>query len=76
MPRTHRSVVFLCMAAVALAAFFPSGLLDYAVLEIEWTLAPDPPAVVLRRLILIGEEQLASLLSVLPSRAPPAPTHA
>jgi hypothetical protein len=72
MPRGHRTVVLLCVAAVALAAFFPGGSpLDYAVLEVHWILIPDAPPIPVPRFTRIGVEQLASLCSLLSSRAPP-----
>jgi hypothetical protein len=73
MPKTHRSVVFLCMAAVALAAFFPGGSwLDVAVLEVQWILVPEAPSVPPPAFTPAGHERLESLCSILPSRAPPA----
>ena len=73
MPRTHRSVVVLCIAFVALAAFHPcASILDHAVLEVQWILLPDPGAITVPQLRAVPGEQPVSLLSVLASRAPPA----
>ena len=73
MPRTHRSVVVLCIAFVALAAFHPgASILDHAVLEVQWILLPDPGSITVAQLRAVPGEQPVSLLSVLASRAPPA----
>ena len=73
MPRTHRSVVVLCIAFVALAAFHPgASILDHAVLEVQWILLPDPGSITVPQLRAVPGEQSVSLLSVLASRAPPA----
>ena len=73
MPRTHRSIVVLCIAFVALAAFHPGGsILDHAVLEVQWILLPDPVSIPVPQLRAVLDEQSLPLLSVLASRAPPA----
>jgi hypothetical protein len=72
MPRTHRSIVVLCIAFVALAAFHPgASILDHAVLEVQWILLPDPGAITVPQLRAVQDEQPLSLFPVLPSRAPP-----
>jgi hypothetical protein len=73
MPRTHRSIVVLCIAFVALAAFHPgASILDHAVLEVQWILLPDPGSINVPQLRAVPDEQPLSLLSILPSRGPPA----
>ena len=72
MPRTHRSIVVLCIAFVALAAFHPgASILDHAVLEVQWSLLPDPDSITVAQLYAVLDEQPLALLSVLASRAPP-----
>ena len=73
MPRPRRSVAFLCIAVVGLAAFLPGvSAFFYAVFEPQWILLPAlssaaaPPATAPR------DEQSRPLSSLLPSRAPPA----
>jgi hypothetical protein len=73
MRRPNRSVVGFCIVIVALSAVLPGiSALDYAVFEPQWVLLPDdtPTAVC----ITAGpcNEQLLSLQSFLPSRAPPS----
>jgi hypothetical protein len=73
MPRIERSVVFLCITVVALAAMFPGvSALDYAVIELSWALTPDPSSVAILSPTPPGAAQSFSLLSLLPTRAPPA----
>lgn len=72
MPRPRHSVVFLCIAAVGLAAFLPGvSALDYAVFEPSWVLLPDPASVAAPEAATSADEQPQALLSLLPSRAPP-----
>ena len=72
MPRTHRSIVVLCIAFVALAAFHPGGsILDHAVLEMQWILLPDPVSIAAPEQKSVSDEQPLPLLSSLASRAPP-----
>ena len=72
MPRTHRSIVVLCIAFVALAAFHPgASILDHAVLEVQWILLPDPDSITVAQLYAVLDEQPLALFSVLASRAPP-----
>ena len=73
MPRTHRSIVVLCIAFVALAAFHPgASILDHAVLEVQWILLPGPVSITVPQLRAVPDEQPLSLRSVVASRAPPA----
>jgi hypothetical protein len=73
MPRPSRSVVALCVAVIALAAFLPGvSALDYALLEPRWILLPDEAPVPLCITTAPAIEQPRPLLSLLPSRAPPA----
>lgn len=74
MPRTHCSVVVLCIAIVALAPFLTGGLLEYALLEVQWILVEDPTAGTFDLPPTVPDEQPLSLRSLLPSRAPPART--
>jgi hypothetical protein len=60
MPRTHRSIVVLCIAFVALAAFHPG-----------WILLPDPVSIAAPEQKSVSDEQPLPLLSALASRAPP-----
>jgi hypothetical protein len=73
MMRPRRSVVFLCIAAIALAAFLPGvSTVDCVAFEPTWVLLPDLSSLVIRETTAAPHEQRRSLLSVLPSRAPPA----
>jgi hypothetical protein len=73
MPRTHRSIVVLCIAFVALAAFHPGGsILDHAVLEVQWILLPDPVSIAVPEPNVVPGEQPLPLLSSLAYRGPPA----
>jgi len=72
MMRPRRSVVFLCIAAIALAAFLPGvSALDCVVAEPTWVLLPDLSSLVIPDIRASADEQPCSLLSLLPSRAPP-----
>jgi hypothetical protein len=74
MPRPRRSVVGLCVAVIVLAAFVPGlSALDYALLEPVWVLLPDEVALAVDLPVAPCDEQPASLLSLVSSRAPPAP---
>jgi hypothetical protein len=71
--RPRRSVVFLCIAAIALAAFLPGvSALDALVFEPTWVLLPDLSSLVIPDTTAAPDEQPRSLHSLLPSRAPPA----
>ena len=73
MPRTHRSIVVLCIAFVALAAFHPGGsILDHAVLEVQWILLPDPVSIPVPHPRAASAEQPLSLRFNLAYRGPPA----
>jgi hypothetical protein len=73
MPRPRRSVVIVCVAIVALAAFLPvSSLHLYAIFELHWVLLPDDAPAALVLTIAPFDEQSVPLLSSLPSRAPPS----
>ena len=73
MSRPHRSVVFVCIVAVALAAFLPgASALDFAVFEPTWVLLPDLAPVLVPLAPPVADEQPQSLLSLAASRAPPA----
>jgi len=73
--RTHRSLALLTIALVTFAAFVPSiaASLPVVVLVPLWAILPTVVAVTLLRRQLAGScEQVASLLSFVVSRAPPA----
>jgi hypothetical protein len=72
MPRAHSSVVVLCVAIVALAPFVTGGLLDYALLEVQWILVGDLTTGTVHPPEPFPDEQRLSLRSILPSRAPPS----
>ena len=73
MSRPGRSVVGLCVAAIALTAFLPGvSSLEYAVLEPQWVLFPDDTRLAVSIAGTPGNEQPVPLLSLLPSRAPPS----
>jgi hypothetical protein len=65
--------VYLCIAAVALAAFVPGvSAFEPAVFEPTWVILPDLSSLVVADATPAVDEQPQSLLSILPSRAPPA----
>lgn len=72
MPRTHRSIVVLCVAIVALAPLLVGGLLDCALLEVEWILLEDTTPGTVHDAPPAPDEQPLALRTLLPSRAPPA----
>lgn len=73
MPRPGRSVVGLCIAVIALAAFLPGiSSLEYALFEPQWVLLPDDTPVAVCAIGTPGDEQPVPLVSLLPSRAPPS----
>jgi hypothetical protein len=73
MPRPRRSVVGLCVAVIVLSAFVPGlSAFEYALLEPGWVLLPDEVAVAVDFPVAHCDEQPASLLSLVSSRAPPA----
>jgi hypothetical protein len=70
--RPRRSVVFLCIAAIALAAFLPGApALECSCVEPAWVLLPDLSSLFIPDAAAPADEQPQSLLSLLPSRAPP-----
>ena len=72
MPRPQRSVVFLCIAVVALAAFLPGiSALDYAVPQPSFVLLPDLSGVLLALPDTSADEQPVPFDRCVPSRAPP-----
>jgi hypothetical protein len=72
MPRPSRSIARLLIAVILLTAFLPgaSGLYD-AIVDPQWVLLPDVALGVSLPAISSTDEQPVSLLSLLPSRAPP-----
>ena len=73
MPRPRRSVVGLCIAVIALAAFLPGiSSLEYALVAPQWVLLPDDTPVAVCIIATYGDEQPVPLVSLLPSRAPPS----
>jgi hypothetical protein len=73
MPRTHKAVVFACIALVALAACLPVVASHFsAVLTPLWLVVPAATITVVRRTAVRCDEQTVSLLSLILSRAPPA----
>ena len=73
MPRTRRSIVFLCIAVVAFAGLLPAGSVDLVgILTPLWRVIPAVAIVLIRRRALQSDEQPMSLLSLVRSRAPPA----
>lgn len=73
MPKPRRSVVFLCIAVIALTAFLPGvSAFDVAVIEPSWVLLPDLSSLLVPTATTRPDEQPRSLRSLLPSRAPPA----
>ncbi|RPH62386.1 MAG: hypothetical protein EHM89_05655 [Acidobacteria bacterium] len=77
MPRPRRSIVFLCIAVVAFAGLLPAGSVDLvAILTPLWLVIAAIAIVLIRRRTLRSDEQPISLLSLVPSRAPPVNTFA
>jgi hypothetical protein len=70
--QTRKSVACLCIVVVALAAFLPGvTAFDYAVPVLPWILLPDLATTAVVLVEPRGDEQPASLLSLVSSRAPP-----
>jgi hypothetical protein len=68
----RRTVTYLCVAALLLAAVLPGlAAVDYVVPNPGWVIlpafSPAPPV----RPVLVAAEQPRSLAASLPSRAPP-----
>jgi hypothetical protein len=71
--RTRKSIVILCIAVVVLAALLPAVSIDpVAILTSLWLVVPAIRVVSIRRTASYSNEQLLSLLSLVPARAPPA----
>ena len=73
MARPRRSVVLLCVALIALAAFLPGAAAsDYVLVKPYWILLPDLTPTFISEPAATADEQPASLVTLLPPRAPPA----
>lgn len=72
MPRPRRPVVGLCVVVIALAAFLPGISLESALFAPQWVLLPDDTPVAVCIIATDEDEQPVPLVSLLPSRAPPA----
>jgi len=73
--RTRRIAAAVCIAAVLCAAFVPLEAVDLlsVVLVPLWLVAPATVVTAVRRRATRRDEQLVSLASLLPPRAPPFP---
>ena len=70
--RSRTSVAYLCIVVVALAAFLPGvAAFEYAVPVLPWILLPDLAVTAVAQVAPPCDEQPASLLSLVSSRAPP-----
>ena len=71
--RTRKTVAVLCVAIVVFAAFLPAvtARLPPIIHTMLWLVIPAVAVVVTRREALRCDEQPVSLLSLVPSRAPP-----
>ena len=77
MSRARKSIVVLCIAVIAVAALLPAVSIDLvAILTPLWLVVPSVAIVSIRRIALCSNEQPVSLLSLVPSRAPPTTTSA
>jgi hypothetical protein len=74
MRRTRKSIAVLCVALLVFSAFVPAAApnLVYAILVPLWLVAPAIAVIVIRRTATRCDEQPASFLSLVLSRAPPA----
>ena len=73
MRRPSRAIAGLCIAVVALSALLPGiASLQHALFEIRWVLLPDQTPLEFCATSRDGDAQPRSLLSLLPSRAPPS----
>ena len=74
MRRMRKLLAVLCVVALLFAVVVPGAAADLfqVVLIPLWLIAPAIDVVVIRRVATRFREQPASLLSLLPSRAPPA----
>ncbi len=71
--RQRRSLVLLAVGLVLLAAFVPAAAASLAavILTPLWLVLPAAAITRIRREAASCDEQLAALLSLVPSRAPP-----
>ena len=77
MSRARKSIVVLCIAVIAVAALLPAVSIDLvAILTPLWLVVPAVAVGSIRRFALCSNDQPVSLLSLVPSRAPPAATSA
>jgi hypothetical protein len=77
MSHARKSIAVLCIAVVVVAALLPAVSIDLvAILTPLWLVVPAVAVVSIRRIALCNNEQPVSLLSLVPSRAPPATTSA
>ena len=72
-PRARKAVAVLCIALVVCAAFVPviGSTLGSAILVPLWLVMPAVTVAVVRRKAFRCDDQPASLLAILDSRAPP-----
>ena len=77
MSRARKSIVVLCIAVVVVAALLPAVSIDLvAILTPLGLVVPAVTVISISRIALSSDEQPASLLSLVPSRAPPTTTSA
>lgn len=77
MSRARKSIVVLCIAIVVVAALLPAVSIDLvAILTPLWLIVPAVTVISIGRIALSSDEQPVSLLSLVPSRAPPTTTSA
>jgi hypothetical protein len=77
MSRARKSIVVLCIAIVVVAALLPAVSIDLvAILTPLWLVVPAVSVISIGRIALSSDEQSVSLLSLVPSRAPPTTTSA
>ena len=69
--RGHTSLVFVCLAVALLLVAIPLGAAVGFLTALSF-LTPASRSIIVRRVASRRDEQLTSLLSVVPSRAPPA----
>jgi hypothetical protein len=73
MPRTRKGVTVICIALIIFGAFVPASPTTLAELILVplWIVLPDVAVTIVRREAFRCDEQLAPLLAILDSRAPP-----
>jgi hypothetical protein len=77
MMRPSRSIACLLVAVVLLAAFMPAASAIYdAIVNPQWVLLPGVALVAALPEAAACNDQPASLLALLPPRAPPSLAHA